>query len=112
MAATRHSMASRSPFPLDPSRDFVQRVLAWTLTCDNRLEQAAAIYEQMMKGEKVIAEDHLNYGYCLWVMGHIDEAAEHFRKSNVPREFPDILWLSKRGIDMLQIKMMKALVHS
>ena len=90
----------------------VQRVLAWTLTCDNRLEQAAAIYEQMMKGEKVIAEDHLNYGYCLWVMGHIDEAAEHFRKSNTPREFPDILWLSKRGIDTLQIKMMKALVHS
>ena len=90
----------------------VQRVLAWTLTCDNRLEQAATMYEQMMKGEKVIAEDHLNYGYCLWLMGRIDDAAAHFRQSNVPDDFPDILWLSKRNIDDTQIRMMKALAHS
>jgi tetratricopeptide (TPR) repeat protein len=90
----------------------VQRVLAWTLTCDSRLEQAAAIYEQLMTGEKVIAEDHLNYGYCLWVMGRIDDAAEHFRKSNNPIDFPDIYWLSKRGIDKLQIRMMKTLIRS
>jgi tetratricopeptide (TPR) repeat protein len=90
----------------------VQRVLAWTLTCDNRLEQAAAIYEQLMKGEKVIGEDHLNYGYCLWAMGRIDEAAAHFRKSGVPNDFPDNYWLSKRGIDNLQGKMMEALVRA
>ena len=90
----------------------VQRVLAWTLTCDNRLEQAAAMYEQMMKGEKVIAEDHLNYGYCLWVMGRIDDAAAHFRKSNIPEDFPDIYWLSKRAIDYLQVRMMIALIHA
>lgn len=90
----------------------VQRVLAWTLTCDNRLEQAAAMYEQTMKGEKVIAEDHLNYGYCLWLMGRVDDAAAHFRKSNIPEDFPDIPWLSKRGIDILQVRMMTALIHS
>ena len=90
----------------------VQRVLAWTLTCDSRLEQAVAMYDQLMKGEKVVAEDHLNYGYCLWVMGRIDDAAEHFRKSNNPIDFPDIYWLSKRGIDKLQIRMMKALIRS
>ena len=90
----------------------VQRVLAWTLTCDNRLEQAAAMYEQMMKGEKVIAEDHLNYGYCLWLMGRIDDAAAHFRKSTIPKDFPDIHWLSKRNIDILQIRMMTALIHA
>jgi len=90
----------------------VQRVLAWTLTCDNKLEQAEKLYGQMMNGQQVIAEDHLNYGYCLWVMGRIDEAAEHFRKSNTPSEFPDVLWLSKRGIDELQVRMMTTLVHS
>lgn len=90
----------------------VQRVLAWTLTCDNRLEQAEKMYEQLMKGEKVIAEDHLNYGYCLWLLGSIDDAAAHFRESNIPKEFPDTMWLSKRGIDVLQIRMMTALVHS
>ena len=90
----------------------VQRVLAWTLTCDNRLEQAAAMYEQMMKGEKVIAEDHLNYGYCLWLMGRIEDAAAHFRQSNIPEDFPDISWLLKRDIDSLQIRMMTALIHS
>ena len=90
----------------------VQRVLAWTLTCDNKLEQAEKLYGQMMNGQQVIAEDHLNYGYCLWVMGRIDEAAEHFRKSNTPHEFPDVLWLSKRGIDELQVRMMTTLVHS
>ena len=90
----------------------VQRVLAWTLTCDNRLEQAAAMYEQIMKGEKVIAEDHLNYGYCLWLMGRIDDAAAHFRKSNIPEDFPDISWLSKRKIDYTQIRLMKTLAHS
>ena len=90
----------------------VQRVLAWTLTCDNRLEQAEKIYEQLMKGEKVIAEDHLNYGYCLWLLGRIDDAAAHFRESNIPSKFPDTVWLSKRGIDVLQIRMMTALVRS
>mgnify|MGYP002522638147 CR=1 FL=1 len=90
----------------------VQRVLAGTLTCDNKLEQAEKLYGQMMNGQQVIAEDHLNYGYCLWVMGRIDEAAEHFRKSNTPSEFPDVLWLSKRGIDELQVRMMTTLVHS
>ena len=90
----------------------VQRVLAWTLTCDNRLEQAAAMYEQMMKGEKVIAEDHLNYGYCLWLTGRVDDAAAHFRKSDIPEDFPDIPWLLKRGIDILQIRMMTALIHA
>ena len=90
----------------------VQRVMAWTLTCDNKLEQAAAMYEQLMKGEKVIAEDHLNYGYCLWLQGHIDDAAEQFKKADIPEDFPDIAWLAKRDIDVLQIRMMTALIRS
>ena len=65
-----------------------------------------------MKGEKVIAEDHLNYGYCLWLLGRIADAAAHFRESNIPSKFPDTVWLSKRGIDVLQIRMMTALVRS
>ena len=90
----------------------VQRVLAWTLTCDNKLEQAEKVYEQIMKGQQVIGEDNLNYGYCLWLLGRIDDAAAHFRRSNSSEAFPDEEWLAARGVDTLQIKMMTALVRS
>lgn len=90
----------------------VQRVLAWTLTCDNRLEQAAKMYEQIMQGQQVIGEDHLNYGYCLWLLGRIDDAATHFKASDNTDQFPDESWLNERGIDTLQIRMMKALIRS
>ena len=90
----------------------VQRVLAWAQTCDNKLAQAEKVYEQIMKGQQVIGEDYLNYGYCLWLLGRIDEAAESFKKSNSIEAFPDKYWLTTRGIDTLQIKMMTALVRS
>ena len=90
----------------------VQRVLAWTLTCDSKLEQAEKMYEQILKGQQVIGEDYLNYGYCLWLLGRIDDAAENFRKSNNSEAFLDEQWLKVRGIDTLQIRMMTALVRS
>lgn len=57
----------------------VNRVLAWTLTCDGKYEQAEKIYDQLLKGQSQ-SEDLLNYGYCLWLGGHVDDAADCFHR--------------------------------
>lgn len=57
----------------------VNRVLAWTLTCDEKYEQAEKIYTQLMTGQ-ILSDDLLNYGYCLWFQGHVDEAADCFHR--------------------------------
>ena len=57
----------------------VNRVLAWTLTCDEKYEQAEKIYAQLLT-DNTLPEDLLNYGYCLWLGGHVDEAADCFHR--------------------------------
>lgn len=57
----------------------VNRVLAWTLTCDEKYEQAEKIYTQLLTSQ-TLTEDLLNYGYCLWLGGHVDEAADCFHR--------------------------------
>ena len=57
----------------------VARVLAWTLTCDGKYEQAGRLYEQLMAEETPADGDLLNYGFYLWFTGKIDEAANCFR---------------------------------
>ena len=57
----------------------VNRVLAWTLTCDGKYEQAGKIYDQLLK-DQLQQEDLLNYGYCLWLGGHVDDAADCFHR--------------------------------
>ena len=57
----------------------VNRVLAWTLTCDGKYEQAGKIYDQLLK-DQMQQEDLLNYGYCLWLGGHVDDAADCFHR--------------------------------
>ena len=95
----------------------IQRVLAWTLTCADRLEQAAKMYANLLEGQDVVGEDFQNYGYCLWLQGHIDAAADNFR--NYVRKQTDVgsvssmfdeAWLTERGISSTQIKLMQALV--
>lgn len=61
----------------DPS---VNRVLAWALTCDGRYEQAEKLYGQLLRQPHTEADDLLNYGYCLWFAGGIDEAADCFHR--------------------------------
>lgn len=63
----------------EPDNENVNRVLAWTLTCDGKYEQAEKLYTQLISVEKPSADDLLNYGYCLWFSGSIDEAARCFR---------------------------------
>ena len=59
----------------------VNRVLAWTLTCDEKYEQAEKIYSQLMTDQaRILPDDLLNYGYCLWLGGHVDEAADCFHR--------------------------------
>lgn len=63
-----------------PDDENVNRVLAWTLTCDGKYEQAEKLYGQLTAVEKSLADDWLNMGYCLWFKGAIVEAADCFRR--------------------------------
>ena len=58
----------------------VNRVLAWTLTNDGKYEQAEKLYSQLLTEGKNSIDDLLNYGFCLWFAGHIDEAADCFHR--------------------------------
>jgi tetratricopeptide (TPR) repeat protein len=97
-----------------PDNDAVSRVLAWTLTCQGKLEQAANIYEQLVSREQPDSDDLKNYGYCLWLQGQVGKAIELFRQCCQHHEqtpidkFFDVEWLKKRGITMVDINMMLA----
>lgn len=85
----------------------VSRVLAWTLTSAGRLEQAEKAYQQLTAGEQSDREDQINYGYCLWLQGRIEEAAEHLKGcADLDEE-----WLSEHGISAVEIKMMRTLAN-
>ena len=62
-----------------PDDKNVSRVLAWTLVCDGKYEAAEKIYSELLKGDTQ-SDDLLNYGYCLWFSGHIDDAADCFHR--------------------------------
>lgn len=97
----------------------VCRVLAWTLTCDGKLEQAEKLFHQLMEAEEPTEEDYQNRGYCLWLMGKLTEAADSFRKSVEMAGADDLFaftfdkqWLQDRGVSDIDIKMMKAMVKA
>ena len=79
----RYDEAEKILFKLNyesPDDANVNRVLAWALTCDSKYEQADKLYQQLLSVEDPKDEDLLNYGYCLWFSGHIDEAADCFHR--------------------------------
>ena len=96
----------------------IQRILAWTLTCDGKLSQAGKMYQSLTTLEQTSSEDFLNYGYCLWLQGDIDQAAGSFRKYvDMTRKSGESLtdlfdeeWLLERNIEDIQIRMMQSLV--
>ena len=96
----------------------VAHVLAWSLTCDGKMEQAENLYQQLMAQEAPNPSDFLNYGYSLWLQGRINEAAEQLRKyarvvagnDNTATLQLDDSWLKARGISETEICMMKTLV--
>lgn len=93
----------------------VAHVLAWSLTCSGKMEQAENLYQQLMAQEKPDASDHLNYGYSLWLQKRINEAVVQFRKyvklekeQGHPSELHlDEAWLRARGISEIEIRMMR-----
>lgn len=96
----------------------VAHVLAWSLTCDGKLEQAENLYRQLIAQEAPVPSDFLNYGYSLWLQGRINEAAEQLRKyaklvagkeTPAPLQLDD-RWLKIRGISETEVYMMKTLV--
>lgn len=93
----------------------IRRVLAWTLTCDGKLEQADRLYSQLTADEGASSEDYLNKGYCKWLMGHISEAEACFdRYFTLGGDYNEITnnaaWLNRRGITPTDIRMMMALM--
>ncbi len=91
----------------------VNRVLAWTLTSDGKYDQADKLYQQMLAGGKPSADDLLNYGFCLWFSGHVDDAADCFHRylleSGEPKESiieNELELIREKGITDPEIQMM------
>ena len=91
----------------------VNRVLAWALTCDGKYEQAEKFYNQLLSEEEPAEDDLLNYGFCLWLSGHIDEAADCFHRylmvSGEPKESiveNELELIRAKGITEPEIQMM------
>lgn len=63
-----------------PDDQNVNRVLAWTLVGSKKYDQAAKIYTALVSVEAPVADDLLNYGYCLWFSKAVPQAAEAFRR--------------------------------
>lgn len=94
----------------------IQRVLAWTLTCDGKLEQADKLYQQLTSDDSATSEDYLNKGYCQWLLGRIKEANVCFNQylalgGDFDEAFSNKDWLHQRGISDIDIRMMQALVR-
>ena len=93
----------------------IQRVLAWTLTCDGKLEQADKLYQQLTSDDSATSEDYLNKGYCQWLLGHIEEADRCFDQyfilgGDFYEAFNNKEWLRQRGITDTEICLMEAKV--
>ena len=91
----------------------VNRVLAWTLTCDGKYEQAEKLYNQLLSDGKPAADDLLNFGFCLWFSGHIDDAADCFHRylmesgeSKVSMIENELELIREKGITEPEIQMM------
>lgn len=101
----------------NPDSPEINRALAWTLLCNRQAEQADKICRKLIASGQVSPEDLLNYGYCCWILGRIEEASRYFKQSYASSEetnyggfaFDDEL-LAKYNISQTQIKLMLALI--
>lgn len=112
----RYEEAEKVLFRLNyesPDDEHVNRVLAWTLTCDGKYEQADHLYRQLLSVEEPSEDDLLNYGYSLWFSGSIDDAADCFhrylKESGHDKEFiieNEAHLIQAKGISEPEIQMM------
>lgn len=63
-----------------PDDDSVQRILAWVLLNNGKVEQAADIYHRLLEQEP-IHEDYVNAAYSVWIRGDISTAVNYFQQS-------------------------------
>ena len=93
----------------------VMRVLAWALVGSSKYDQAARYYQQLIAIEAPIADDILNYGYCLWFARSVEQAADMFRRYaglegvsfDARREFAteaDVI--SQHGVSDVEVQLM------
>ena len=93
----------------------IQRVLAWALICDGKMEQADKLYQQLTSNDSATSEDYLNKAYCQWLMGRIKEADACFDQyfilgGDYYEAFNNREWLHQRGISDTDIRLMQAMV--
>ena len=102
-----------------PDDQRVQRALAWALTCENKLEQAERLFQQLEADGALTSSDYQNYGYCLWLQRRYKEAADKLRiyyeeNRKMDNGFlyfsVESVWLYQRGISDIEIKMMQDLI--
>ncbi len=65
---------------LYPDDNHVNRILAWVLTIEGKYEQAQGLFNKLLAQEQPIADDIMNYGYCLWFSGDVTNAIQAFRQ--------------------------------
>ena len=100
----------------NPDDQAVNKVLAWALTCDGKYEQAIKLYGQLISDD-MQHEDMLNYGYCLWLSGHVDDAVDCFHRYLKETGLPataildyERQLLEEKGITEPELQMMRYLL--
>lgn len=103
-----------------PDDATVSGILAWTLVCSGREQQAETVYECLFKAKRQSTDDWQNYGYCEWLLGKQDAAAACFRKhlalingkKSSDISYFDVELLKSRGVKPVEIQLMYDLVFS
>ena len=102
-----------------PEHTGVMRILAWTLVCDRREQQAETYYERLEQMGEMTADDHQNRGYCLWLQGKRTAAADSFRqhlaltdRKTYDADYFDRQMLDERDISATERQLMLDLVFS
>lgn len=63
-----------------PDDVFVMRTRAWAFLRQGKGVEAEALYNRILKTDRVSSDDYLNAGYALWFQNKIDEAVIMMRK--------------------------------
>lgn len=100
----------------EPDNIDVQRVLAWSLMGDGRLDEAEKVYKNILADARCMAQDILNAGYCYWFSHDNASAIEMFRKfnelseSDLSDEFSNDIDLLDEFVSPIEKKMMLDIV--
>ena len=105
-----------------PSDVNVQRVKAWGLMAQGKLDQARELYARLRNGGQAQPADSLNAGYCEWISGDISQAADLFKdylrllnreQYNISIDFEhDADFLNQNGIGKTDMALMYDLVNN